>query len=372
METCVLLLVGYVMNAECEDTLVDLQYAEVEPDHKANGESIIEAGVNFGNPGEEFQSMVFHGVNEKATLKPLRNGTKHYISAIAERVAYWTIFKGGHFNYELFHRMITQICPEIPKRPWNTTKWRSLGWMLAGPGIPRRRAEARAGAGGASASPGGTATSSGSAPASPGGSHVTPGSSPTSTSGRNKRRPRWYVTPPSVSTMYERSESTRRTVPLTFQYSFLLTAVIGSQVFMIGITLAYRQKCCGVDNFTDFQHSHQFQKTRLSIQVVPPSCCILQMDKYPPFIEPADTAAVGGSGRSKKSQEAEVSVAAASIVLEEHERRSKKRKKKKGSSCEPHPFPSQNHGEAVSFLPMHCSPDIPPHAPPPSYYSFPN
>lgn len=110
-------------------------------------------------------------------------------------------------------------------------------------------------------------------------------------------------------------------------YSLFLTVIIGSQIFLIGITCAYRYEverstksllrsslenhfsvsekpnavslawnfvmaefqCCGVDNYTDFQRSRTFLNSRSSHQILPPACCILNQEQYPPYFEPEDT-----------------------------------------------------------------------------------
>ncbi|TRY71776.1 hypothetical protein TCAL_12170 [Tigriopus californicus] len=48
-------------------------------------------------------------------------------------------------------------------------------------------------------------------------------------------------------------------------------------------------QCCGVDNYTDFQRSRTFLDTRSSHQMLPPACCILNQEQYPPYFEPEDS-----------------------------------------------------------------------------------
>ena len=64
-------------------------------------------------------------------------------------------------------------------------------------------------------------------------------------------------------------------------------------------------ECCGLDNYTDFKNSMEWQRSKLNlqaskfvyigkqidvltIQILPSACCILDQSKYPQTISPQD------------------------------------------------------------------------------------
>eukprot|EP00094_Tigriopus_californicus_P012587 TCALIF_12170-PB protein Name:"Similar to TSPAN18 Tetraspanin-18 (Homo sapiens)" AED:0.38 eAED:0.38 QI:0/0.5/0.4/0.8/1/1/5/0/238 len=183
-------------------------------------------------------------------------------------------------------------------------------------------------------------------------------------------------------------------------------------------------QCCGVDNYTDFQRSRTFLDTRSSHQMLPPACCILNQEQYPPYFEPEDSNCLTAPTSYNsfflkgcydklftrilahlnpvlitiiclvtlellaiifalclsKAVDRDLRIpAAASIVLEEHEKRNKNRKKKKKTMapppkevCQSPPAYVSQPSEHVSFLPVASAPEVLPSVPPPSYFKYGN